>query len=463
MIPRNLRPMGNLRPPPAAAGYESTTTAVTSGHAERRAMSLTVFINAGPWLPIPPSGYGGVENMLMYLIRELQERHQYRVILGTVGDSRIRVDRRIRRFQEGQHRHIAAPYCDAVSIAHAHMEQVVETIRSMPEIDIVHDFLEIVGPSMLKQLGSDGPPVLHTLQWNLTSHREYYRHFDGRGRVFFNGISGPQMRAATKKLSRQSLGVVHNGVDVEDFTYCAKKDEYVIMLARFTHDKGQDIAARVCSELNLPLRMAGTVGGIDSPNLLLKELEDPASPLHDYRDVKYYLQAVRPHERDDSRIAWVGGVGGDEKRNLVASARALLMPIRWEEPFGMAVIEALASGTPVVAMNRGAMEVIIKDGYNGFLVDDEQQFKDRLRWVADIDPANCRDSVLKRFSATDMAMRYTELYAQVIERAKVVRGRVTMHPDSNGAGGARATGARDGISASVPFPVISTRQRRGMP
>jgi glycosyltransferase involved in cell wall biosynthesis len=316
---------------------------------------------------------------------------------------------------------------------------------------------------MLKQLGPDGAPVLHTLQWNLAGHREYYRHFDGRGRVFFNGISDPQMLAATKKLNSQSLGVVHNGVDVEDFRYLAKKGEYVIMLARFTHDKGQDIAARVCSELDLPLRMAGTVGGIDSPNVLLKELEDPASPLHDYKDVKYYLQAVRPHERNYPRIAWVGSVGGDEKRKLVAGARALLMPIRWEEPFGMAVIEALASGTPVVAMNRGAMEVIIKDGYNGFLVDDEQQFKDRLRWVDDIDPANCRDSVRKRFSATDMAMRYTELYAQVIERAKVARGRAIVHPDSNGAGGAHANGARDGIGASGPFPAIPTPQRRGTP
>jgi glycosyltransferase involved in cell wall biosynthesis len=378
--------------------------------------------------------------MLLYLIKELQERHQCRVILGTVGDSRIRVNQRIKRFQDGQHRHMAAPYCDTVGIAHAHMEQVVETIRSMPEIDIVHDFLEIVGPSMLKQLGPDGPPVLHTLQWNLTSHREYYRHFDGQGRVFFNGISDPQMRNAGEELSRQSLGVVHNGVDVKDFMYRPRKDEYVIMLARFTHDKGQDIAARVCSELELPLQMAGTVGGIDAPDLLLKELEDPASPLHDYKDVKYYLQAVRPHERDDPRIAWVGSVGGDDKREFVARARALLMPIRWEEPFGMAVIEALASGTPVVAMNRGAMGVIIKDGHNGFLVDDERQFKDRLRWVGDLNPADCRSSVRERFSATEMTMRYMRLYAQVIERHRAVRGRATTHVGSNGAGGAHATG-----------------------
>jgi len=390
--------------------------------AERRAMSLTVFINAGPWLPVPPSGYGGIENMLVYLINELRERN-HRVILATVGDSQISVEQQVFRFHKGQHRHIAAPYCDTVSIAHGHMECVLEAIRRTREIDIVHDFLEVIGPSMLTQLGVDGPPVLHTLQWNLASHQEYYRHFDGRGRVFFNGISGPQMQAASRNLRDHSLGVVHNGVDVDGLTYLAEKDDYVITLARFTHDKGQDIAARICSELDLPLQMAGTVGGIDSPDVLRRELEDPDSPFHDYKDVKYYLQAVLPYERKYSRIVWVGSVGGHEKKKFIAGARALLMPIRWEEPFGMAVIEALASGTPVVAMRRGAMPVIIKDGYNGFLADDEQEFKNCLRRVGEIDPAACRKSAEEQFSAARMATRYVKLYEQVIQRAKVAGDR----------------------------------------
>jgi len=411
-------------------------------------MSLTVFINAGPWLPVPPSGYGGVENMLVYLIKELQERHCHRVILGTVGDSRVPVKRQIYRFQEGRHRQIAAPYSDTVSIAHGHMERVLKTIRRMREIDIVHDFLEVVGPSMLAQLGTDGPPVLHTLQWNLVSHEEYYRHFDGNGRVFFNGISDPQMQAAGKNLRRYSLGVVHNGIDVDDFTYRATKDDYVITLARFTHDKGQDLAARVCAELDIPLRMAGTVGGIDSPHLLQKELRDADSPFHHYRDVKYYLQSVRPYEVTNPRIAWVGSVGGEAKKEFVAGARALLMPIRWEEPFGMAVIEALASGTPVVAMRRGAMPVIIRDGHNGFLADSEQEFKDRLRQVGDIDPEACRESVRERFSAAEMARRYVELYEQVIRRANGRGHSVSGHPASNSA------------AALAPSEALSSPRRR---
>jgi glycosyltransferase involved in cell wall biosynthesis len=378
-------------------------------------MSLTVFINAGPWLPIPPSGYGGVENLLVYLIRELRGRG-HRVILGTVGQSQVDVERQVSRFRQGQHPRIDGPYCDGISVAHAHMQRVVKTIRATREIDVVHDFLEVVGPSMLAEL-EHGPPVLHTLQWNLWQNRDFYRHFEGRDRVFFNGISELQMRAARGNLLRCSLEVVHNGVDVDDFTYREHKDGYAITLARFTYDKGQDVAARVCAGLGLPLQMAGTVGGIASPQLLREELGKRFSAFHHYKDVEYYRRAVLPYEDPDRGIAWVGSVGGARKRELVAGARALLMPIRWEEPFGMAVIEALASGTPVVAMRRGAMPVIIEHGRNGFLADDEEEFARYLQRVDEIEPQECRRSVQDRFSAAAMAERYVQRYEEVIARA----------------------------------------------
>jgi glycosyltransferase involved in cell wall biosynthesis len=410
-------------------------------------MSLTVFINAGPWLPVPPSGYGGVENMLMYLIGELRGRG-HRVILGTVEQSEIKVDQRETAFWEGQHPQIDAPYSDAVWVAHKHMHKMASVIRKTHDaegIDVVHDFLEIVGPTVLAELGPGTPPVLHTLQWNLRLHEEFYRDFDGRGRVFFNGISEPQMAAATGSLRATNLGVVHNGVDVNDFTFREDKDDYVITLARFASDKGQDIAARICERLRLPLLMAGTVGGIDSPKLLKSELSKRDSPFHYYKDVEYYRRSVRPYERRyryrpwrgrDRRIEWIGSVGGEEKRELVAGARALLMPIRWEEPFGMAVIEALASGTPVVAMRHGAMPVILQHGYNGFLADSEQEFEECLQRVrsGEIQPGNCRRSVEERFSAARMADRYVRLYEQVIERSQPAGSAPPAAPLTNGSG-----------------------------
>jgi glycosyltransferase involved in cell wall biosynthesis len=388
------------------------------------ALTLRVFVNAGPWLPIPPCGYGGVENMLAHLIKELRGQG-HRVILGTVGQSEIEVDEQVATFPAGQHPLIDAPYSDAVWVAHTHMQRVLKAIRKIDGIDIVHDFLEIVGPSTLAELGPGDPPVLHTLQWNLSSpHRTFYRRFEGNRRVWFNGISEPQMAAARGNLRERALGVVHNGVNLDEFTYREDDDGYVITLARFTRDKGQDIAARICGRLGLPLYMAGTVGGIPSPERLSAELARPDSPFQHYRDVKYYQRSVRPYELRHPQISWIGSVGGDQKRDLVAGAVALLMPIRWQEPFGMAVIEALASGTPVVAMRRGAMPVLIEHGYNGFLAEDERELKECLQRVKDgeIKPENCRRSVARRFSAAVMAKRYVRLYQEIIEGPAIGNG-----------------------------------------
>jgi len=384
-------------------------------------VALTVLVNAGPWLPVPPPNYGGIENLLSYLIPELRKLG-HRVLLATVGDSRIReVDEadRLSLFGEGQLRHISAPYGEAVGIAHAHMQQVTRAIRTdAAGIDVVHDMLEVVGPSMLAELGRRHPPALHSLQWNPASHRDFYRNFDGRGRVFFNCISEPQLASLDANLRRLTLGVVHNAVDPGAFHADAPAGvgDYFVTLARFTEDKGQDIAARLCRELGVPLRMAGTVAGIETAELLDKELADERSPVHHKQDVQYYLNEVRPHEDEAARVTWVGSVGGEQKIELLAGARALLMPIRWEEPFGMAVIEALACGTPVVAMRRGAMPVIIQDGVNGYLADDEEGFRRCVEQVEQIDRAACRQSVVERFSAREMAARYSELYQDVRTR-----------------------------------------------
>src|SRR5690606_33906727 len=106
------------------------------------------------------------------------------------------------------------------------------------------------------------------------------------------------------------------------------------------------------------------------------------------------------------RITYSGNLGGFRKHKFIAQAKALLFPIQWEEPFGMAVIEALACGTPVVAMNRGAMPEIIEHGVTGFLANNEEEFGEYMLRVDEIDPAECRRSAEERFSAITMAESY---------------------------------------------------------
>lgn len=377
-------------------------------------MSLTVLINAGPWLPVPPPDYGGIENVLATLIPELRRRG-VEVVLCTVEESTVEVDYRRCSFPDGQFGRLAGPYAQVMGVTHAHMATVLETLRERPEIDLVHDHLEVVGPSVLGALDRTAPPVLQTLHWDLRKHPEFYGSFDGHGRVFFNGVSAAQLRTAPANLRAQSLGAVHLGVDLAAHRFRRRKGEDYLILGRFTPFKGQDVAARICKELGVPLVMAGPVAGVPSPDELFAALQDPSSPLHGYGDVRHYLDAVQPFE-DGERIRWVGTVGGAEKDALVGRARAVLMPISWEEPGATAAIEALACGTPVIAMRRGALAEIIEHGHNGFLADDESQFAHFMLRTGEIDPAACRRSVEERFSAGVMAEGYLRLYNEVLTR-----------------------------------------------
>lgn len=358
-------------------------------------MALTVLMNAGPWLPLPPREYGGIEAVVSSLVVELRRRG-VRVILATVGESTLEADGYVTVFDEGQFDQISTPYNRAMGIAHAHMQAVTNALGGDLGIDLVHDHLEVVGPSVLGAMGTSAPPTLQTLHWNLRKHPHFYESFDGRGRVFFVGVSPRQVELAPRRLRDQVLAAVPLGVPVADYAPPdgeQDKDDYMLTLARVTEDKGQDIAARLCREGDHELVMAGPLADVDS---------------------SYYSDRVQPFE--DDRRRWIGAVAGEPKRELLRRARALLCPIRWEEPGGTAVIEALASGTPVIGFRRGCMPLLVEHGVTGFLAEDDAELAGYLDRVDEIDPLVCRAAAVK-FSSAAMAERYLSLYDDLLERA----------------------------------------------
>jgi glycosyltransferase involved in cell wall biosynthesis len=378
-------------------------------------MGRTVLINTGPWLPVPPADYGGIEHVIACLVPELRRRG-HRVVLATVGESTIDVDEKLWVHPKGQFHRLAAPYGQVMGAVHAHMQRVAERVSADSGLDLVHDHMEVVGPSMLALLGECCPPVLHTLHWDLRKHPEFYARFDGRGRVFFNGVSHQQLADAPPRLRAQTLAAVPLAVEPAEYAFHPDKEPYFVTLGRFSRIKGQDIAARLCKELGLELRMAGPVAAMPTPERLFAELARQQSPLATYADVRYYLEEVWTYE-DGERIRWIGSVSGRAKQELVGRARALLAPVRWNEPGGTAAIEALACGTPVIAMRRGAFAMIVEHGVTGFLADDERELADLLARVGEIDPAACRRAVEERFSAAIMGNAYADLYEQTIARA----------------------------------------------
>jgi glycosyltransferase involved in cell wall biosynthesis len=371
---------------------------------------ITVLVNAGPWLPVPPPGYGGIETMVASLVPELR-RLGVRVVVATVGTSTLPADGYVRTLSDGQLERIAAPYNQVSGIAHAHMARVVAALRGDRGIDLVHDHLEVVGPAVLAAMGAEAPPVLQTLHWDLAKHAEFYNSFDGAGRVFFAGVSQSQLQRAPAPLRRQTLGVVPLAVPPAGPRRVAQ-ERYALVLARITRDKGQDIAARVCRRAGHPLVLAGPVAGVNDPGVLATRLAAPTDPLHLHPDVAYWRDEVAPHV-DGDLVRWVGGVGGTRKEELLQAARVLLTPIRWAEPGATAVVEALSRGIPVVGTRLGVLPSLVRDGVTGFLTNDEEGLEQALGRIDELDRQACRASVAA-WTPGAVAERYVELYHRLL-------------------------------------------------
>ncbi|CAA9361286.1 MAG: hypothetical protein AVDCRST_MAG72-2265 [uncultured Nocardioidaceae bacterium] len=376
-------------------------------------MSLTVLVNAGPWLPVPPRGYGGIETVVATLVPELR-RLGVRVVLATVGGSELEADGYVRTMATGRFPAVTAPYNQSSGIVHAHMHAVVTAIRDDPSIDLVHDHLEVVGPAVLGAMGAAAPPSLQTLHWDLRKHADFYSTFDGRGRVAFAAVSESQLELAPERLRAQTIGVVPLAVPRPPSVEVEMGD-HAVLLARITAVKGQDIAARVCRRAGVPLVLAGPVAGVQCPEELERRLADGDDELARHPDVRFYLDQVAPLV-DGVGVRWVGEVAGEAKERLLQSARALLAPLRWPEPGATGVVEALTRGVPVVGTPMGALPSLVRPGSTGYLAEDEDDFVACLHRLDQIDPDSCRAAV-GSWTPEAMAERYLGLYRRQLEAA----------------------------------------------
>ena len=187
---------------------------------------------------------------------------------------------------------------------------------------------------------------------------------------------------------------------MEDYRFEPRKREYLLFLGRIAPAKGTHVAIDVARETGLPLKIAGEI-----------------QPL--FRE--YWDREVAPHV-DGRQIEYVGEADFAAKNELLAGARAMLFPIQWDEPFGLVVIEAMACGTPVLALPGGSMPEIVRDGVNGYLCADAGEMARRASHL-DIDPARCREYVRTHFSLDAMVRRYEALFLEVIGAAVASRRR----------------------------------------
>ena len=395
---------------------------------EQSSKPLRIAVVAPPWLAMPIKGYGGIELVVEGMVKALKKQG-VEVELFANGAATIRGIKTHSLYKKEQFDHIYEPYYESFPIVASHLMFAYNAIKADGKFDIIHDHTPHIGPAFWSLATQDEkiPPVLGTFHGPpFTANTEFdiggmYNTADLEQIHDFHGyyaacISNAMTKTVPKNIAPRTLPAVHNAIIPEDFPFVAEKKNYFITLARFAPYKGQHIAVKAAMKLKKRLRMAGVVSDITSNQKLLFELANPLSPYRGDPQFRYYSDKILPYVLRSRYITYSGNLSGRRKMKLLSEAKALLFPIEWDEPFGMSVIEALACGTPVIAMNRGAMPEIIEHGVTGFLANNEEEFVEYMRRIDEIDPAACRRSVEERFSASAMADAYIERYKEVIKR-----------------------------------------------
>jgi glycosyltransferase involved in cell wall biosynthesis len=394
---------------------------------------LRVAIIAPPWLKIPVEGYGGVEAVIDGLVKALMDQDVDVEIFG-VGGRNLHGAKVHPVTKTEQFEYILKPMYDfSLPIPSHHVLRALDMIEKDGKFDVIHDHNYFVGPSILSWATrtSEIPPAIHTIHGppltndaavaaGMPDNRPFWRSVAGDHDCHFVSISDAMKNSMPKELSGNMLATVHNAIDAKQFPFVDRegRKNYFITLARFSEEKGQHVAVKIAAKKHYRLRMAGTVATIGNSRKLMLELANPMSKYRNDRDFRYYSDKILPRILSNPRITFSGALSGKKKTKFISEAKALLFPITWEEPFGMAVIEALACGTPVIAMNKGAMPEIIEHGVNGFLANDEAEFAEYMERINEINPADCRESVVRKFSAEKMAQEYIERYKEAIKRGK---------------------------------------------
>ncbi len=339
-----------------------------------------------PWYPVPPVGYGGIELMAYNLARELQIRGHQVCVIGQQGS-------------KGPFETVAvAPesWTSQLGTLDQQSRECLFLYRAYHIVqrrafDVVHDHSGLPG-ILVGATSGLATPVVATLHGSLSeAEGEFLAAVDDD--VHLVAISRSQQEQVASVKWRR---VVNNAVDPFEYRPVApeEKEDYLVQLARINPSKGQHLAIEFARRVGVRLVLAGKI--------------DPDSNA-------YFENEVKPHLGDD--VAWVENVVGVEKARLLARAKAMIFPIQWEEPFGMAMVEAMVSGTPVIAMARGAASEVVEPGITGWLAEDLDGLVEAYSRLGEIDLQLCVKRASERFGLAQMADGYQSVYETAIQES----------------------------------------------
>jgi glycosyltransferase involved in cell wall biosynthesis len=343
------------------------------------------------WETTPPKLYGGTERVLHDLTEELVKKG-HDVTLFATGDSKTSA--------KLSSTYPRAAYRDGIPWENTiyPLDHITRVFERANEFDIIHAHFNVPQDAIaFAMAGLVKTPVVTTIHMSLDKLKSDEKLFIGlkdfllryKDRHFVS-ISNAQ-----RTLDLNFADTVYNGLDFSKYELPKKAGKHLVWIGRFVDDKGPKEAIMAAKKAKLPLILAGKVDYL---------AEDSR---------RYFTQHIEPHI-DGKMVKYIGEVNDAQKRELLRKAKAFLMPIKWNEPFGLTMIEAMAMGVPVIAFNIGSVPEIVLDGKTGFIVKNVKHMADALKKVDTLNRSLIAQYAKNHFSAETMANGYLKVYESLI-------------------------------------------------
>ncbi|MDP2736545.1 MAG: glycosyltransferase [bacterium] len=382
-----------------------------------KSMKIKVILISTPFLPVSSElKYGGSERIVYLLDKGLSEKNICAGVVAPVSS------RPVSQLYPTVHQEVGVATIldksqqedwEGLYLRFEHISLAIQYANNLPGIDLVHlhDDNVLIFDTLISR------PTLLTLHGDI----------DG----FWDLALNPSLKNCQSKLVAisqsqkkifESRGfkisyVVYNGVDESLFELADKKFNYLLSLGAIMPVKGQKNAIEVALNSGHDLILAGNIGD----KTYFKEKIKPKIT-HDLVEAEDKLAAyLGLPASSQPKIVYVGPVSDGQKKKLYAGAKVFLMPIDWDEPFGLVMVEAMMSGTPVIAFGRGSVPEIINPNQTGYIVNNVEEMIKALAIIDRLDVKKCRQIAIKKFGKDQMVNNYIKVYKDILEKAKNVR------------------------------------------
>lgn len=330
---------------------------------------------------VPPRFYGGTERVVSCLTNELVKQG-HEVTLFASGDSKTSAELRpvCERALRLEGKRIVDP------LAH-HMRMLEMVAQEAADFDLVHYHVDYLHFPVTRRLKIPNVTTLHG-RLDIADVHPIYREFEEMPLVSISNAQRRPMEWANW------VATIHHGLPEEMCVLTESPGKYLAFLGRICPEKRVDRAIEIAKRTGMPIKIAAKV---------------------DAQDQAYFEAKIRKL-LNHSLVEYIGEIGEGEKSEFLGNAYAMLFPIEWPEPFGLAMIEAMACGTPVIAFRMGSVPEIVQDGATGYVVENVDQAVKAVERTASLDRKACRRIFEERFSAGRMYRDYLAVYHQICNR-----------------------------------------------